>query len=90
MYTPALTDRLVTAAVPLTPVIVVGPVAVSGKLVTVAVPPLSLTTVLNSVSVAGWSLLVIVQVATSLPTRLMLFADTAAPPFLTQLQVLAV
>ena len=63
MYTPALTGRLVTAAAPLTPVIVVGPVAVSGKLVTVAVPPLSLTTVLTSVSVAGRSLLVIVQVA---------------------------
>ena len=58
-----MTDALVTAAVPLTPVIVVGPVAVSGKLLTVAVPPLSLMTVLTSVSVAAWSLLVIEQVA---------------------------
>ena len=87
MYTPALTGTLVTAAVPDTPVIGVGPLAVSGKSATVAGPPLSLMTVLTSVSVAAWSSLTMVQVATSPPDRLMLLADTAAPPFLTQLHV---
>ena len=41
----------------------VGPVAVRVQLVGDAVPPPVLTTVLTSVSVAAWSLLVIVQVA---------------------------
>ena len=45
------------------PVIVVGPVAVNGKLLMVAVPPPVFTTVLTSVSVAAWSLLVIEQLA---------------------------
>ena len=44
---------------------VVGPVAVSVQSVGSAVPPLSLVTVLTSVSVAGWSSLWMVQVAVS-------------------------
>jgi hypothetical protein len=53
VYVPALTEALVTAAVPLTPLIVVGPVALSGKLDTVAAPPCVLLTVFVNVSVAA-------------------------------------
>ena len=60
---PALTAAAVTAAAPSMPVIVLGPVAVRVNAVSSAVPPLSLTTVLSNVSVAGWSSLVTVQVA---------------------------
>nr|WP_255595481.1 hypothetical protein [Lysobacter sp. BMK333-48F3] len=63
------------SAVPLTPVIVVGPVAVSGKSLIVAVPPLSLVTVLTRVSVAAWSSLTIVQVALTPLARVRLLPD---------------
>ena len=45
------------------PLIGVGPAAVRVQAVGIAVPPLSLVTVLTRVSVAGWSSLLIVQVA---------------------------
>ena len=58
-----MTGTAVTASDPVAPVIVVGPAADSVHAVGTAVPPLSLVTVLTRVSVAGWSSLVIVQVA---------------------------
>ena len=45
------------------PLIGVGPAAARVQAVGTAVPPLSLVTVLTRVRVAGWSLLLIVQVA---------------------------
>ena len=63
MYVPAFTEALVTAAEPLTPVIVVGPVAVNGKSLIVFVPPCVLLTVFVNVNVEAWSLFVIEHVA---------------------------
>ena len=60
---PALTGAAVTPAEPVAPEIGVGPAAASVQAVGTAVPPLSLVTVLTSVRRAGWSLLLIVQVA---------------------------
>ena len=45
------------------PLIVIGPAAVSVHAVGTAVPPLSLVTVFTNVRCAGWSLLLMVQVA---------------------------
>ena len=78
-------DILVTAPLPVAPLMLVGPVAVNVHAVAGCVPPLSLVTVLTSVSRAAWSLLLIVQVATSPIASAMLFPATAAPPFLMQL-----
>jgi hypothetical protein len=50
---------------PPAPLIVVGPVAVSVKALATAAPPWSFVTVFNSVSDAGWSWLVNVQVTFS-------------------------
>ena len=56
---------LVTAVDPVVPEMLVGPLAESVQSVPSALPPLSLVTVLISVSVAGWSSLSIVHVASS-------------------------
>jgi hypothetical protein len=66
------------------------PVAVSVKSLTVLVPPLSFTTFLIKCSFGAMSLFVIVQTASSPSPRLTELPDTGAPPFLTQLQALAV
>ncbi len=60
---PESTAAAVTAAEPVVPVIGEGPAAARVQAVGTAVPPLSFVTVLTRVSVAGWSLLLMVQVA---------------------------
>lgn len=60
---PADTVALVTATAPVTPLIVVGPVAVSVNEPTVEGPPLVSVTVFTSVRTGAMSLLLIVQVA---------------------------
>ncbi|MNV98872.1 hypothetical protein D3C71_1941730 [compost metagenome] len=82
---PALTAALVTAAAPWAPLIGVGPAAFKVQAVATAVPPLSLTTLLRSVSVAGVSSLVTVHTALwPLPSASVL-PTTAAPPSIEQL-----
>ena len=71
--------------VALNPYSEVGPAADSVHAVGSCVPPLSLVTVLTSVSVAGRSLLLMVQVATSPAASVMRLLTTAAPPLRTQL-----
>ena len=58
-----MTTALVTAAAPVMPLMVVGPVAFNVKAEGVAVPPLLLVTVFTKVSVGALSLLLMVQVA---------------------------
>ena len=88
VYVPADTSTPVTASLPVAPVMpVVGPSAVSVQSVAAAVPPLSLTTVLVSVSVPGWSSLVIEHVTVA-PLATVTVAPDTVPPV--QVQSLAV
>ena len=62
-----MTVALVTAGVALSPVIVVGPVAVNGKSANVLVPPTITLTKVKVVGVSGALLTVAVQVPEELP-----------------------
>ena len=59
---PAFTEALVTAAAPVTPVIGVGPLAVSVTVLAANVPPWVLDTVFTKVSTGALSSLLMVQV----------------------------
>jgi hypothetical protein len=86
-YVPAWTVTFVTALVPATPEMVVGPVAVRVQSVGIAVPPLILFTTLRRVSVAGREEFMIVQVATALGPKVN-WLPLKLPP--TQVHALAV
>ena len=60
---PTFTFALVTDALPVAPMIVVGPVALSIKSATTLLPPLLLVMVFTNVSFGEMSLLLMVQVA---------------------------
>ena len=62
-YEPEFTEAPVTAALPVTPEIVVGPVAVRKTVLAANVPPSSLVTVFTNVSVGEISLSLMVQLA---------------------------
>ena len=78
-----------TAVVPLTPEIVTGPLAVSGKSDNVFVPPSSFVMVFTSVNVGPMSSLVIVQVV-PVPLRPSVTLDPLRVPFPVHDQLLAV
>ena len=75
-----LTGALVTAADPVAPEIVVGPVAVRIQAVATAVPPLVLVTVLIRVRCAGWSSLLMVQVMFALSGTVRVLPVSVPPP----------